>query len=66
MIYTAPCIMFCRNGYARIQNIMYRAVYHRRIGCFMQMSPLVTLTGCILGRSRAHTVGGGGAGDKGT
>ncbi len=31
--------------------------------CFMHTSPLVTLTGCILGRSRAHTVGGGGAGE---
>jgi hypothetical protein len=30
----------------------------------MHMSPLVTLTGGILGRSRAHTVGGGGAGEK--
>jgi hypothetical protein len=41
------------NGYACIQNIM-----HRSIGCFLHTSPLVTLTGCILGRSRAHTVGG--------
>ncbi len=40
------------NGYSRIQNIMHT-------------SPLVTLMGCILGRSRAHTVvgGGGGAGE---
>jgi hypothetical protein len=31
--------------------------------CEVASSPLVTLTGCILGRSRAHTVGGGGAGE---
>jgi hypothetical protein len=29
----------------------------------MHTSPLVTLTGCIIGRSRAYTVGGGGAGE---
>ncbi len=30
---------------------------------FMHTSPLVTLKGCILGRSGVHTVGGGGAGE---
>ncbi len=29
----------------------------------MHTSPLVTLTGCILGGSRAHTVGGEGEGE---
>ncbi len=29
-----------------------------------QINSVVTLTGCILGRSRAHTVGGGGAGES--
>ena len=27
----------------------------------MHTSPLETLTGCVIGRSRAHTVEGGGA-----
>jgi hypothetical protein len=31
--------------------------------CEVASSPMVTLTGCILGRSRAHTVRGGGAGE---
>ncbi len=31
-------------------------INHRCIGCFMHTSPLVTSTGCIVGRSRAHTV----------
>ncbi len=35
---------------------------HRCIGCFMHTSPLVTLTG-FRRESRAHTVGGGRAGE---
>ncbi len=33
-------------------------INHRCIGCFTHTSPLVTITGCIPGSSRAHTVGG--------
>ncbi len=44
------------NGYARVQNILHRAVYHRCIGSFMQTSSLVTLKVSIVGRPRAHTV----------
>jgi hypothetical protein len=31
--------------------------FHRCKGCFKHKSPLVTFTGCILGRSRAHNCG---------
>jgi hypothetical protein len=34
-----------------------RVPFQRCIGYFKHMSPLVTFTGCILGRSRAHNCG---------
>jgi hypothetical protein len=46
-----------------IMHYAQGCINHRCIGCFMHTSSLVTLTGCIIGRFRAHTVGSGGAGE---
>ncbi len=52
-----PQVMNIQKHYAQ------GCINHRCIGCFMHKSPLVTLTGCFVGRSRAHLVWCGGAGE---
>jgi hypothetical protein len=79
MIYTASCIMFWMRAYPlrgevgggwalEFESFLGPVKWHpadcaiRCIGCFMHTRLLATLT-VFVGSSRAHTVGGGGAGE---